>query len=133
MSHHHRRLIIRAVAAPRARRCTSVARGARRFVAQDRVDEKTFLNTYGVPTVAFEAVDSAQACVDAVARLGSPALLKTRREGYDGKGQAWIERGDDPAAIFTSLGGAACILESPADFVRALQSLARAGTEQAGE
>lgn len=108
----------------------AIAPGARALaVAQDRVDEKTFLNAHGVPTVAFEAVDDAQGCIDAVARLGAPALLKTRREGYDGKGQAWIERGDDPAAVFARLGGAPCILEAPADFVRELSVIAARGRD----
>lgn len=108
----------------------AIAPGARALaVAQDRVDEKTFLNAHGVATVAFEAVDSARGCAEAVARLGAPALLKTRREGYDGKGQAWIEHGDDPAAAFESLGGAPCILEAPADFVRELSVIAARGRD----
>ncbi len=110
----------------------AIAPGPRALaVAQDRVDEKTFLNAAGVATVAFEAVDSAQGCVEAVARLGTPSLLKTRREGYDGKGQAWIEHGDDPAAVFASLGGRPCILEAPADFVRELSVIA--ARSQGGE
>jgi 5-(carboxyamino)imidazole ribonucleotide synthase len=108
----------------------AIAPGPRALaVAQDRVDEKTFLNAHGVATVAFEAVDSGQDCIDAVARLGAPCLLKTRREGYDGKGQAWIERGDDPAAVFDRLGGVACILEAPADFVRELSVIAARGRD----
>jgi 5-(carboxyamino)imidazole ribonucleotide synthase len=65
-----------------------VAPGARALAtAQDRLVEKTFLNGAGAPTVAFQAADSAEAAVAAVAALGAPALMKTRREGYDGKGQ----------------------------------------------
>ena len=108
----------------------AIAPGARALaVAQDRVDEKTFLNAHGVPTVGFAAVDSAQGCVEAVARLGAPSLLKTRREGYDGKGQAWIEHGDDPAAVFERLGGVPCILEAPADFTRELSVIAARGRD----
>ncbi len=108
----------------------AIAPGPRALaVAQDRVDEKSFLNAHGVATVAFEAVDSAQGCIDAVARLGAPSLLKTRREGYDGKGQVWIEHGDDPAAAFERLGGVACILEAPADFTRELSVIAARGRD----
>jgi 5-(carboxyamino)imidazole ribonucleotide synthase len=108
----------------------AIAPGPRALaVAQDRVDEKSFLNAHGVATVAFEAVDSAQGCIEAVARLGAPSLLKTRREGYDGKGQAWIEHGDDPAAVFERLGGVACILEAPADFTRELSVIAARGRD----
>ena len=107
-----------------------IAPGARALaVAQDRVEEKSFLNAHGVATVAYQAVDSAQDCVEAVARLGAPALLKTRRDGYDGKGQVWIEHGDDPAAVFAQLGGAPCILEAPADFVRELSVIAARGRD----
>ena len=60
-------------------------------VAQDRVEEKTFLNGAGVPTVAFAAADDAESVARAVERFGPPCLIKTRREGYDGKGQTWIE------------------------------------------
>ena len=77
-----------------------VAPGARALaVAQDRVEEKTFLNGAGVPTVAFVAADDAEAAREAVAALGAPALMKTRREGYDGKGQKWVEHAAEaPAA-----------------------------------
>ena len=56
-------------------------------VAQDRVAEKTFLNAAGVATVTFAPLDSAQSAAEAAALIGVPALMKTRREGYDGKGQ----------------------------------------------
>ena len=50
-------------------------------VAQDRVEEKTFLNSIGVATVAFAAADDAESAVAAMAQVGAPALMKTRREG----------------------------------------------------
>ncbi|KAK0350920.1 hypothetical protein LTR94_027062, partial [Friedmanniomyces endolithicus] len=59
-------------------------------VGQDRVDEKTYLNAVDAPTVAFAAVATLDDLTNAIERLGLPALLKTRREGYDGKGQVWI-------------------------------------------
>ncbi len=108
----------------------AIAPGARALaVAQDRVDEKSFLNAAGVATVAFEAVDSAQDCVLAVSRIGTPSLLKTRREGYDGKGQVWIESPADATAAFDSLGGAPCILEAAAPFLRELSVIAARGRD----
>ena len=59
-------------------------------VSQDRADEKTFLNAVGAPTVQFAVVDTLEDLIDGLTVLGVPALLKTRREGYDGKGQVWI-------------------------------------------
>jgi len=96
-------------------------------VAQDRVEEKTFLNAHDVPTVAFAPADSPQAAVDAAARVGCPALMKTRREGYDGKGQRWVEHAADTAAAFAALGGVPVILEAAADFARELSIIAARG------
>ena len=93
-----------------------VAPGARALaVAQDRVEEKTFLNGAGVATVAFAPADDAEAAREAVAALGAPALMKTRREGYDGKGQKWVEHAAEAAAAFEAVGGKPVILEAPAD------------------
>jgi 5-(carboxyamino)imidazole ribonucleotide synthase len=98
-------------------------------VAQDRVDEKTFLNASGAPTVAFEAVDSAKGLMAALGRIGAPALLKTRREGYDGKGQAWVRDAADAAAAFARIGRAPAILEARADFARELSVIAARGRD----
>jgi 5-(carboxyamino)imidazole ribonucleotide synthase len=95
--------------------------------AQDRVAEKTFLNAAGVRTVAFVAVDDAASATAAVAQIGAPALMKTRREGYDGKGQAWVEHGPDAARVFAEIGGRPAILEAPAAFVRELSVIAARG------
>jgi 5-(carboxyamino)imidazole ribonucleotide synthase len=108
----------------------SIAPGARALAAtQDRAEEKSFLNAAGVATVVFEAVDSAEEAVAAVGRIGVPCLLKTRREGYDGKGQVWIESAADAQAAFDSLGGAPCILEAPAAFLRELSVIAARGRD----
>jgi 5-(carboxyamino)imidazole ribonucleotide synthase len=109
-----------------------VAPGAKALaIAQDRVDEKTFLNAHGAPTVAFEAADTAEAAAEATARLGAPVLMKTRREGYDGKGQRWVEHPADAAAAFAALGGRPVILEAPADFTRELSVIAARGRDGA--
>jgi 5-(carboxyamino)imidazole ribonucleotide synthase len=107
-----------------------VAPGPRALaVAQDRVDEKTFLNACGAPTVAFAAIDRAQDMAAALDRLGAPALLKTRREGYDGKGQTWVESHTGAAAAFERLGGRPAILEARADFRRELSVIAARGRD----
>lgn len=107
-----------------------VAPGAKALsVAQDRVDEKAFLNAHGVPTVDFAPVDRLDDLVEALARIGAPGLLKTRRDGYDGKGQVWIESHDlaTAKAAFASLGAKPCILEAPAAFVREVSVIAARG------
>lgn len=105
-----------------------VAPGPRALaVAQDRVAEKTFMAEAGVETVAFAPADDAQAAVSAVARLGAPALLKTRREGYDGKGQKWVEHAPDALAAFAAIGGRPAIVEAQAAFVRELSVIAARG------
>jgi 5-(carboxyamino)imidazole ribonucleotide synthase len=107
-----------------------VAPGPRALaVAQDRVDEKTFLRRCRVPTVDFAAVASAREVAAAVKKMGAPALLKTRREGYDGKGQTWIESHADAEAAFERIGGVPAIVEAPADFVRELSVIAARGRD----
>ncbi|MDR3508965.1 MAG: 5-(carboxyamino)imidazole ribonucleotide synthase [Caulobacteraceae bacterium] len=98
-------------------------------VAQDRVDEKTFLNASGAPTVAFAAIDTLADLRNGIDRLGAPALLKTRREGYDGKGQTWVENHADIEAAYDRIGRAPAILEARADFVRELSVIAARGRD----
>jgi 5-(carboxyamino)imidazole ribonucleotide synthase len=97
--------------------------------AQDRVIEKTFFRDQGIATVDFVAIDTADDIVAGLARLGAPALLKTRREGYDGKGQAWVATPDEACAAFDRLswaggGRTPMILEARAPFVRELSIIA---------
>jgi 5-(carboxyamino)imidazole ribonucleotide synthase len=98
-------------------------------VAQDRINEKTFLNAVGAPTVAFAPIDAAADIPAAAQALGHPCLLKTRREGYDGKGQLWIEKLADEAAAFDTIGAKPAILEARADFVRELSVIAARGRD----
>jgi len=100
-------------------------------VAQDRADEKAFLNAQDVPTVGFAAAADPAEAAEAVARIGVPCLMKTRREGYDGKGQRWVEHVGDAAAAFAALGGRPVIVEAPADFVRELSVIAARGRDGA--
>ncbi|PZR35394.1 5-(carboxyamino)imidazole ribonucleotide synthase [Caulobacter segnis] len=107
-----------------------VSPGAKALAAaQDRVAEKTFLAEIGVPTVAFAAVHDSETLAEAVARIGAPSLLKTRREGYDGKGQAWIQRASEAEAAYDRIGRQAAILEAPADFGRELSVIAARGRD----
>ena len=115
-----------------ADRGVEVAPGARALaVAQDRFEEKRFLNANGAPTVAFAPADTPEQAVEAAAQVGLPALMKTRREGYDGKGQRWVEHTADAAAAFQALGGVPVILEAAADFVRELSVIAARGHDGA--
>jgi 5-(carboxyamino)imidazole ribonucleotide synthase len=98
-------------------------------VAQDRVDEKTFLNAAGAPTVAFAAADAADNVASAVSKIGLPALMKTRREGYDGKGQRWVEHAADAAEAFAAIGAKPAIVEAAAPFVRELSVIAARGRD----
>lgn len=95
--------------------------------AQDRVAEKTFLNGVGAPTVAFAPADSPEAAARAAAELGGRVLIKTRREGYDGKGQAWAASPEAAAEVFRTLGGRPVIVEAPAAFRRELSVIAARG------
>jgi 5-(carboxyamino)imidazole ribonucleotide synthase len=100
-------------------------------ISQDRVTEKTFLNAHGLSTVAFVPIDSAADLPHALQTLGAPALLKTRREGYDGKGQAWITNAVDEDSAFVRIGGQPAILEARASFVRELSVIAARGRDGA--
>jgi 5-(carboxyamino)imidazole ribonucleotide synthase len=93
-------------------------------VAQDRWLEKSLFARLGIPTAAFAAVASQAELESALDEIGLPAVLKTRRLGYDGKGQAVLrERRDAPAAL-TALGGVPCIVERFVRFTRELSCLA---------
>jgi 5-(carboxyamino)imidazole ribonucleotide synthase len=80
-------------------------------VTQDRISEKQFLERAGFPTAAFHPVRDERELQAAVREVAFPALLKTSRLGYDGKGQAPVEGPEDAAAAFRALGGVPCVLE----------------------
>lgn len=87
-------------------------------VAQDRLAEKTLFCEIGIDTPAFAAVDSRDDLDHAVAAIGLPAVLKTRRLGYDGKGQRVLREAADLDVAWQDLGGAALILEAFVPFDR---------------
>jgi 5-(carboxyamino)imidazole ribonucleotide synthase len=73
-------------------------------VAQDRAEEKAFLERCGARVAPWRSVASLAEVEAAVGALGTPLVLKTRRYGYDGKGQAWIRTPDDAAAAWSAIG-----------------------------
>ncbi len=85
-------------------------------IAQDRLAEKNFVEGQGGKPPRFAGVDSAEALDRAVREIGAPAILKTRRFGYDGKGQARLATPGDAAAAWSALGGAPAILEALVPF-----------------
>jgi 5-(carboxyamino)imidazole ribonucleotide synthase len=106
----------------------AVAPGGRALaIAQDRLAEKTFLNEAGAPTVGFAEVNQPSDIVAALERLGQPLLLKSRRGGYDGKGQAWVRLASEAQAAFAAIGAQPAIVETPADFRRELSVIAARG------
>lgn len=102
---------VEAVAA--VERIRSVRPGIRALeVAQDRFKEKSFIASLGLPLPGFAAVDSPADFSAAIEKVGAPSILKTRRLGYDGKGQARISSADAIAVAFETIGKAPATLEA---------------------
>ena len=100
-------------------------------VAQDRIREKTALAERGFATAPFRAVTDSASLETALAAIPLPALLKTSRLGYDGKGQATIERRDDAAAAFARLGAVPSVLERRLSLERELSVVLARGADGA--
>jgi 5-(carboxyamino)imidazole ribonucleotide synthase len=92
--------------------------------AQDRVIEKSLFSHMGVPTPPFAAVETQEELEQAVKEIGLPAVLKTRRFGYDGKGQRLLREPGDVTAGWTALGGVPLILEGFVEFDREVSLIA---------
>ena len=92
--------------------------------SQDRLTEKRFLNGCGIPTADFRAVDNQEELEAALAAFGGKGVLKTRRMGYDGKGQRLFRGGEDLEGAFAALGGVPLILESFISFEREISIIA---------
>ena len=80
-------------------------------VTQDRISEKQFLDRAGFPTAPFRPVRDERELQAALRAVSLPALLKTSRLGYDGKGQAAVEAPEDAPTAFRALGSVPCVLE----------------------
>src|SRR5262249_53331629 len=100
---------------------------------QDRLAEKNFVTRLGIATAAFASVASPGELKTALERIGLPAVLKTRRFGYDGKGQVAIKNGIDPDVAWRETGGQPCNLEAFVPFQREISVVAARGHSGAVE
>lgn len=85
-------------------------------ISQERMAEKDFLNEIGLQTAPYARVTDAASLQAAIDQIGLPAILKTTRLGYDGKGQARIMVPEDAAAALAAMNGAEAVLEGFVDF-----------------
>ena len=85
-------------------------------IAQDRAVEKRFLEANGARVAAWREVSTEAELDAAVAALGLPLVLKSRRLGYDGKGQAWVREAGEARAAWASIGDAPAVAEAAVDF-----------------
>jgi 5-(carboxyamino)imidazole ribonucleotide synthase len=94
---------------------------------QDRLVEKSFVSSLGIGTARFAPAGSPEEIARALAAIGAPAVLKTRRFGYDGKGQLTIKPGSDPAAAWRDVGMQPSIIEAFVPFEREISVVAARG------
>jgi 5-(carboxyamino)imidazole ribonucleotide synthase len=92
--------------------------------AQDRIAEKTFISGLGIPVAPFAEVSDLASLEEALAHIGRPAVLKTRRFGYDGKGQAKIHAETSPASAFDEIGRQPAVLEGFVSFEKEVSVIA---------
>jgi 5-(carboxyamino)imidazole ribonucleotide synthase len=100
-------------------------------VIQNRIAEKSFIRDQGIETTPFATVTSADSARAAFAKIGAPAVLKTSRLGYDGKGQRTVRSLDEIVAAWSAFGQVECILEGFVDFKRELSIVAARGMDGA--
>ena len=99
--------------------------------AQDRIDEKTFLSGLGLPVAPFAAVTDEASLDQAIRTIGRPSILKTRRFGYDGKGQTKIDGNKSATAAWADIGKAPAVLEGFVTFDREISVIAARGWDGA--
>jgi 5-(carboxyamino)imidazole ribonucleotide synthase len=99
--------------------------------SQDRLIEKTFLAGIGLATAPFAAVDDRESLEKAIVRIGRPSILKTRRFGYDGKGQITLKAHTDLDAAWRTIGGKPAILEGFVAFEKEVSVIAARGWDGA--
>ncbi|MEL6169099.1 MAG: 5-(carboxyamino)imidazole ribonucleotide synthase [Pseudomonadota bacterium] len=97
--------------------------------SQDRLTEKLFLTGLGLSTAPFAPVDGPDTLAAAIQTVGAPAILKTRRMGYDGKGQVRLDTADDVEAGLAALRGTPAILEGRVTFDREISVIAARGLD----
>ncbi|NOD36901.1 MULTISPECIES: 5-(carboxyamino)imidazole ribonucleotide synthase [unclassified Ruegeria] len=98
-------------------------------VSQDRLTEKNFLQDLGLKTAPFADVSNLDSLSTAIEQIGTPAILKTRRFGYDGKGQARLRSPEDAEAALADMAGAPAILEGFVDFSHEVSIIAARGLD----
>ena len=98
-------------------------------VAQDRLVEKDFMRGLGIPVADYADVHDEQSLRDALARVKLPAILKTRRFGYDGKGQALVRDEAEAFAALRQLGGLPAIIERLVTFEREISVIVVRGKD----
>ena len=81
-------------------------------VTQDRIREKNFLKSHGFATAPYAVVEQRLALAEALQQVAIPALMKSSRSGYDGKGQRWVSNLAEAEKAFDDLGGQPCVLEA---------------------
>ena len=100
-------------------------------ISQYRIAEKTFLNQTGIATAPWRAVSTPADLEAAIVTIGLPAVLKTTRFGYDGKGQALLRTLQDASRAFVELGAAPLILEGFVDFAQEISVIVARGADGA--
>ncbi len=98
-------------------------------VSQDRLTEKTFLQDLGLQVAPFAQVDDLSGLQAALSDIGAPAILKTRRFGYDGKGQSRLRSDDDAESAIADMAGAPALLEGFVDFSHEVSVIAARGLD----
>jgi 5-(carboxyamino)imidazole ribonucleotide synthase len=86
-------------------------------IAQDRAREKAFIEGCGARVAPWRSVSTLEDVTAALAAIGAPNILKTRRYGYDGKGQAWIHAANDAQAAWRAIGEEPAVAEAGIDFI----------------
>jgi 5-(carboxyamino)imidazole ribonucleotide synthase len=98
-------------------------------ISQDRIAEKDFLTSLGLTCAPYHAVNSAADMAEAVAKIGAPAILKTTRLGYDGKGQARLKTPEEAEAAFAAMNGQPAVLEGFITFSHEVSVIAARGLD----
>lgn len=98
-------------------------------ISQERIAEKDFLTSLGLTTAPYAAVTTAAEMQAAIAAIGTPAILKTTRLGYDGKGQARVMQADEALGALATMNGADCVLEGFIDFSHEVSVIAARGLD----
>ncbi|EKX57089.1 Phosphoribosylaminoimidazole carboxylase ATPase subunit [Rhodobacter sp. AKP1] len=98
-------------------------------ISQDRLEEKGFLTGLGLAVAPYRPVGSREDLEAAIHGIGTPAILKTTRLGYDGKGQARLMEPDDAAEAFAAMGGQPAVLEGFVRFTHEVSVIAARGRD----